>query len=74
MANPHLSRLLAALAEDFDISVEYDEGNPDRATVEIRATEAQLQAATTRVVAARAALPIAEAEVRTSMESSTHSQ
>lgn len=74
MANPHLSRLLAALAEDFDISVGYDEHDPDRATVQIKASEAQLQAATTRVVAARADLPIAEAEVRASMESSPQSR
>lgn len=71
MANSYLSQLLAGLADDFDISVEHDEADPNRVRVLIDPTETQLRAARTRVIAARADLEIAEAEILYSVDSAS---
>lgn len=65
-----LTVLLESLAEDFDIEVveRTDTGASERVCIDLRVSEQQLQAARSKVIAARALLPISEREALASFD------
>lgn len=71
MSDQFLTSLVASLSEDLDTEVveHTSDGTSQRALVALRFNEQQLQTATSRVVAARARLPISEREARESVDS-----
>lgn len=76
MSDQFLTSLLASLSESFDTEVveHTSDGPSQRVVVQLRFNEQQLQKARSKVIAARARLPISEQEARESVDSTIPSE